>query len=371
MGIDEFYKREKWDLSFDAILADFLSEPESLKKCIDFYLSSYGVNLIKEVQEKLSTTKFSSVMFIGNTYNYFAGFVPFFTILNSKNKVDFFWKNIELTEFYNFFLPQKKDDVLYIFMSKSGNAKLIKKSIDHLHLLKIDPNQIWLITNNNNADSAKKCGVIFPLALNSEVVLGTKSFQNCVFILYLISALLLKKNPLSMENKEDFYRLINNLMDFRKNWKKINSEVMNFLSDEIEYLYFISKGSSLSSAHHAALVAQSFVRIFSEGISLGHFFHGPFQIADDKFRCVMLIGDDCEKESDLIPGLIEQLTKKFGPGRVVLITNCEKLEQSMKNNTDLMTIKYECHNQALSPIFNMFILQTMFLQIAKVRKLLL
>jgi len=226
--------------------------PESLKNCAEQYFSSNGRRFLNKIKDIVSKINFSRVIFIGNTYNYFASLISLNIFLQSSEKLKFCWDSFELSEFYDYILPE--DDInntIYIFISKSV-SKLITKSIDHLIDIDTDPDKIWLITDNPDLDISEKCGVIFPVHAGSEIVLGTKSYQNTIIVLYLISEILQKKDPVDYENYIGIESLIHFMRDFWKRKDDIIPEIIHFLGPKPKYLHIISRGASLSTAYEAA-----------------------------------------------------------------------------------------------------------------------
>ncbi len=346
--------------------------PLSLKKCMEFYLSSEGDALFSKISKLIDSLSFSRILFIGNSFNYYASFVPSYSLMTSLDDLNFSWDSIELNEFYNYILPGKPDnDTLYIFISKSGRSKLMIKSMEHLFLIKSDPRMIWLVTNEPTIEIAQKCGAVFPTLVDQELALGTKTFQNLVFVLYLISRLLMKKKPLNKSIQTTVDNLIHSMNEYWVENFKNSRKILDFFENDIQFLYIVSKGASISSAYEAAACAKSFARLLAEGISLGLFFHGTFQIADDKFRSVFIISNDSSNsgENDLVNNLINQITEKSG--LMLLISNNEDLTNSLADDSHVYPITFQCDIPSLTPIFEMYVLHLLFIEVSKIKDLIL
>ncbi|UYP46209.1 hypothetical protein NEF87_002494 [Candidatus Lokiarchaeum ossiferum] len=359
-----------WPFSYNDLLKNFLNAPEVLQDCVNSYTTGEGKKMVQSIIQIVSQIKFSKVVFIGNTFNHFASFIPRFVFMNSPYALDFTWECIELTEFYDYFLPEDSQDTLYIFISRSGSSRLILKALDHLSLLKIDRNLLWLITNEQNSPVAKKCGQVFHTYVDSELVIGLKSFGNTLFVLYLVSQMLVGTDFNLDTIQKGSFELISELKDFRESWEKSVDQISDFLGYELQYLYFISKDpSSLACAKFAALIAKTYHRKFAEGIALGHFFHGPFQvferrIEDKSINCMMLVGDrEGEESNNTLIRLIDQI--KIRAGKVVILCNNPSLSAFYKSDYDVLMINFNSPIIELSPIFETFILQLAFLKIAK------
>ncbi len=368
-------KKEIWPFPYEKIKKNLLTAPESLNKCIEYYFSSEGRELFSILSQKLMKLNFSRVVFVGNTFNYFSSLIPQNIMIKSQEHIEFCWETYELTEFYDYILPSGYDEsTLFIFISKSGKSKLLKKSIEHLSLLKINPDLIWLITNIPNAEISKKCGFVFPICVDFEIVPSSKSFQNEIVVLYLISTLLLGKEPLTDEIRSIFDSLFTSMTEFRKSGKStvVAHEILNFLGKDTNFLYCLSRGASLSSAYNSAHMGKTLAKIVTEGTSLGLFFHGPFQIADKDFRSIFIVGDDLGEGSDsILARLINSITQELSAGKVVLLSNNIRLNKIMLQNPRVRIIEFNCEEYTLSPIFEMFILHQFFLEVAKYKKLII
>lgn len=366
-------KVKKWPYSFSELKKDLLDIPKTLDQCLKYYTDGEGFKLLSDVCKSIKKLNFSRVLFIGNTFNYFASFIPIYCFRVSEREIKFCWDSYELSEFYDYILPPEKDEsTLYIFISKSGNSRLLKKSINQMHLSGIDPNYIWLITSSKDVEISKYCGHIFPILVNSEIVLGSKSFCNSAFVLNLVSRILSGNEPIQKDIRSGINILIKDMKKFSKSIEANTKSILEFIGDNFQFLYFISKGASLSTSYDAALSAESYAQIYSEGISLGLFFHGPFQVLSEKTGCFILIGDEIGEESNTeLARLINLITERLGTDRVVLLNNNPGLSAKMKKNPNVLVIDYHSELPCLSPIFEMFILHFVFLEIANKKALIL
>jgi glucosamine 6-phosphate synthetase-like amidotransferase/phosphosugar isomerase protein len=343
---------------------------------MEYYFGGEGQKLFAKVIDLLSSVNYTRVIFIGNSFNYFASFVPVFCLTNSPGNLNYGWQNFEVNEFYDYILPGKPlNNTLYIFISKSGRSRLIQKSMKHLFEIKTDPRLIWLVTNEPELKIAQKCGIVFPIHVKTETIPGTRSFQNEVFVLYLISQLLLKKDLQEMieSTRKGVITLVQSMKKYWHNREKTTSEIVEYLGGDLQYLYLISKGTSLSTVYEAAASAKSYASLFAEGIDFGLFFHGPFQIADATFRCVLIIDEIySEQINSLIEGLVNQITSRLG--QTLLITTSKKLSAliaSVDDKKRVYSLNFDCEIPALTPIFEMFVLHQIFLEISKIRGLVL
>ncbi len=364
-------KNNQWNLTFDQILQDFLRGPETLQRCVDEYYGKYGQNVIIRALDSFKTLDVDRVLFIGNTFNYFASHVPHYCLSLTDAKLDFTWQIFELTEFNNYFMPQEvftseNQKTLYIFISNSGESNLLVDAVRQLNLLKIDPEYIWMVTKNPHPSVEDKVGFIFQTFVNREMVLGTKSFMATILVLYFISLLIQKRNPLIEKTHEKLVGTINALGNYSSRWEVNSRKIMSFMGENFSFLYIISREpASYSTASVGSLSAMSFTRILAESTTLGLFFHGPFQIMSEDHACIVLIGDKLNQEAkNLLNRLLNKIASKLKGGNVVLVSNDDTFSPE---NKDLLSINFNSEIDALSPIFEFYILQFVFLLLAKKR----
>lgn len=356
-------KKDFISYSYELILKDIFDLPQCLKECIDSYFSPNHREMFRKIRELLENLNISRVLFVGNTYNYFASFTAHRCLTTaSKLPFEFTLESFEISEFYDYILPNKHDDgTLYIFISKSGGSRLLTRILEHLRLLKINPKLLWLVTNSIDSENAKYCGYVFPIYAKPEVIYATKSFQNTILVLYLISQLLLNRDPITKENYEIFEKIVREMKKYQENFQKIKRRIFDFLWYDFKFLYFISKGVSKSSAFNSALLTTSLYKIFAEGILLGHFFLGPFKVVNSDIRCILLVNESLGDSSQkFIHQQIKLITDQFGV--LLLISNNKNLISALKYNTRVLAVPFECEINDLTPIIESYILQTIILE---------
>ena len=369
---DKMDKEEKtiWPFHYEDIREEFMSLPESLEKCVNNYFYKEGKDLIHHVQEVLPKLQFSHIVFVGNTFNFFASAIPKYVLMTEKEGVPFTWESIEVTEFYDYFLPKERDDcTLYIFISKSGKSRLLKNAIEQLHILNIDPNLIWLVTNDIKSPISHFCGNIFPIHVDSEIVLSSKSFPHTIIVLYFISQILLGKDPISDEIHSKIMNFISKLKEYRKIEPTQTQVLVDFLGQDFKNVYIISRDPiSEASSKLLALNANSFIGAMCEGISLGLFFHGPFQIFERKqintqIKCVMIGAyEPGETEKETLPRLIELIRQRAGS--MALISNNKQLMKKYQDESRISVVNFESDFTALASIFQSFIFSSVLLRIS-------
>jgi len=145
--------------------------------------------------------------------------------------------------------------------------------------------------------------------------------------------------------------------------------LIDFAGENIKVVYLISRDPiSEASCKLLALNANSFVGAMCEGISLGLFFHGPFQIFERKqintgIKCMMMGAyEPGETEKETLPRLIELIRQRAGS--IVLICNNKQLKEKFKDDSKVLVVNFNSDFTPLAPIFHSFIISSVFLRLS-------
>jgi glucosamine 6-phosphate synthetase-like amidotransferase/phosphosugar isomerase protein len=362
-------------MKFEEILVDLLDIPKMMLGCLKYYLSIEGKDLLSKAQISIKKGNIARAIFIGHSYNYFASMIPFYYI-NSRirhNNENFLTKDqkikcdvIESDDFVNGFALKKVfSNTVFILVSLSGESPQIKESIIKLQEAGIQKSQIWAITNNLNSFVAQYSGFSFPLNAGAENIIGTKSYVANILVQYIIARLFYGDDSINAKLEDEIRQLIFEIKFYGQDWESHTKNLINFIGQDFQFLYFISKGCSLSSAYQGALHCKEYTRTFGEGISLGLFMHGPFQIVSDSFRCVLIVGDEISSEETI--NLMEIITRKMGSGKLILINNSRNLSSLGRGNPNVFVFEHTTKNPYLAPIFEIIVLQFLLLNMAQIK----
>lgn len=365
-------KAFKWPFTFEELLNDFFDQPDCLENCAGQYFQGNHDDKIAKLLHMVKNNQFKKVLLIGNTFNYFASQIARQLYLESSKSPSFSLHCVELSEFYDYLLPPEPESTLYIFISKSGKSRFLGASIDHLRLTKVNPEHVWLITNNPNQSENGFLTNILPIYVSREIVMGTKTFINAIFVIYIITQTLLGYEILQSTFKHKFGQFILALKDYRENWQQSTKIIENYL-EEFDYLYMIARDpASMGAAALGALHAKSFTRLLTEGIYISDFFHGPFQILEKKIRpmvvrTILLVGEKTTNEATIYR-LVKLINQRAG--KVLVLSNDLAVSDTFRDNPQVLLAEFDADIPVLAPIFEIFILQLVLLKIAKKKGLL-
>jgi glucosamine 6-phosphate synthetase-like amidotransferase/phosphosugar isomerase protein len=360
-------------MNWTAILGDLLAIPKAMLGCLRYYLTPEGKSKLDHFRQTIITSKIRRIIFIGHSYNYYASLIPFYylnsryrSLFNSETR-EYIKKDcliFESDEFYHELdTPSFYSDSIFVLISQSGESIQIIQNLKKLQDVHIDPDRIWAVTNHPESLLAKSVHGHLPILAGNEEILGTKTYVNAILILFFLARAFLDEEPISAGLEDEIRQEIFEIKFFSQDWEAHIKSLSDFLGEDYRFLYFISKGSSLASAYHGSLTCKAYARTYGEGISIGLFMHGPFQIVDDRFHAVVIIGDETSVEDTL--QLLDVITKKLGSGKVILINNSRELSSRGRANPNIFVFEHTTKNTYLAPIFEYIVLQYLLLHKAK------
>ena len=348
-------------LKLESIVEDFQTMPKALLKCLRYYLSPEGAARFKKIPDFIKSKSIRRIIFIGHSYNYFASQIPF-NYISRHGKI----KNAqiyEVDEFLHYFTPRKFcQHSIFCFISHSGNSNEIKLSIEKLIKAKINPLNIWGVSNNENSCLEGYSDLFFPSVSGQDKVIGTKSYINTILVLYFIARTFMDQKTITNQLEEEIRQLIFEIKFYGNDWEFHVKSLTEFLGTSYEFLYLISKGASLATAYQSAVSFKSYTRTYGEGSNIGLFLHGPFQIVQshpESFRCVVIVGDEINMEDTV--RLIDIVSKKLGSGKVILINNSRELSSLGRSIEKVWVFEHTTKNPFLAPIFEYIVIQYLIL----------
>ncbi len=365
-------KSKRWPITFETIVKDFFDGSNCLATCANHYFEGKYQDLFSKISSIVQRAGITKVLIIGNTFNYFASQITHQMYMEYPLPLPFSLACVELSEFYDYMLPPEPEPTLYIFISKSGRSRFLTASIEHLRLTKIDPDFVWFITNASDFPSKPYIQNVFPIYVEREIVMGTKSFVNSIFVLYLVTQALFGNPPISDEFQAQFGNLIQAMNDYRNNWERSIKIIEEYLAN-FDYLYIIARDpASMGAASFGALHAKTFTQSLTEGIYISDFFHGPFQILEKKIRhreirIILLVGEKTTNEATIYR-LVKLIHERAG--KVLILSNNVAISKKYRDNPMVLVAEFDVEIPVMAPIFEIFILQLVLLKIAQKKGLL-
>jgi len=96
----------------------------------------------------------------------------------------------------------------------------------------------------------------------------------------------------SEEEKQGVEEVLMEIRDLLQNQKQINKIWKDFIptfGEKIDFVEFLSRGSSLTTAHQAALNFKEIIKSYSEANSISTFIHGGIECLNENTKIVTLL----------------------------------------------------------------------------------
>lgn len=306
---------------------DIINQPNSLKKAFDFYFSKDYM----EKFEAISKLSFSNVLFTGMGSSNFAS-IGASIILNNAGI------SSEVTSTGQLVYYKKrviKKDTLLVMVSQSGESG---ETVSLLKELNSSVKTVG-ITNNLESSLGKRADFVLPLNVEDEESVTTRTYIATLCINYILSNTIAGMDRELI--KENLINAADNLEEFIGKYKDFSEKLYEFFKD-INFIEAAGRGPSLSSAQASGLFLKEVSKFPSEGIDLAEFRHGPVEIADHNFGCIIFAPEG--RTSDLGIKMAKEVSSHGG--KVLLITNTEFNSDS----ENMMVMKYGKMDEMLTPV---------------------
>jgi glucosamine--fructose-6-phosphate aminotransferase (isomerizing) len=312
-------------------LKEIFEQPQVLEDTLNYYLQGDGRTELDKVSSIWKKGKFKEVIFTGMGSSFFAPH----TAQCFLSKYGIASKIINAGELLHYHLPILRDSSLITCISQSGESYEIVKILE-----KIPAGQTCVgITNEESSTLAQKSGLTLLSRAGREEMTSSKSYVSTLMVLSVFTHVLTKSwNPGSMPELNSSIEAVRKLIDNKEEWL---APAMNVLGHP-PFVQIIGRGPSYSSVLQGALMIMEAARNPAAGIYGGEFRHGPMEMANKKFRAIILAPLGATYNQGL--KLAEDITR-FG-GKVVLITN----SLAAFSNHDIYPIRIPCGDEFLFPI---------------------
>ncbi len=304
-------------------LRDVMSQPESLKKAIDYF--EEGANA-REF-ERLKKETFSTVIFSGMGSSNFCA-VSASQYLNQNGIVSLVRSTGQFCHFERGIIGE---NTLLVLISQSGESAEIVKLISLLP----EGCRVVAVTNDPNSTLAKRGDYCFLMNVEQEESVTTRTYLASILIVNRIAAALLGHK---MPNDRQAAQALSYYLE---NWEEQSRQMASFFQ-EPAYLALIGRGGSLASISAGALFLREIVKYPGIEFDAGEFRHGPMEMVEDGFNGIVFAMEP--KTNSLCHKLALDIAERGG--RVMLI--CDK--PSGLVHSRLLEIVVGVVEEKLSPV---------------------
>ncbi len=335
---------------------EILQQPAALEKTLDFYINQSDV--LKQARENFHVNGLNHIMFAGMGSSLFSCIIA----QNFISKRGYETDVREAGELLYHQLPSKYPPTsLLILVSQSGESGEIVKLVERYQKMR-DPPEIWAITNSENSTLGQKAGLVFPTLAGEEASVTSKTYISTLLVQFLLASALVSPILDVQALKTVATPVIEKVRGLLTGNNAAIQQMISHLDTAFPHIYFIGTGCSYATACQAALNFQEICRVPSQGMSLGQFRHGPIEVIDARFRAILL--SSARETAPLIGELAENISKKWGSGKCVVITNSTTPEAQDSN---ILYTGQPITNEYLAPIGEIISLQLFMIAQAKAR----
>lgn len=287
-------------------LTEILEQPRSLGETLDYYTGADGLKTLENIAGLFEKENFRQIIFTGMGSSYFASYAAA-CLFNSLGFQSFAMNTSELL-YYN--LSLITGSTLLVCISQSG------ESIEIVKLLKVLPPNFCCVGVSNEEKSflSTKAKETLLSKAGKEEMTSTKTYTSITLLMFILGWSLAKK-----WNKEKIIEVQTLIADFSillDGYSHTEPEESEFLG-EIDFVQFIGRGPSFSSACQSELMFKEAAQIASAGTLGGEFRHGPMEMVKTGFKSILFAADGITYQQSI--KMAADIVKYNG--KVVLITN--------------------------------------------------
>ncbi|MBY9020272.1 MAG: SIS domain-containing protein [Candidatus Lokiarchaeota archaeon] len=352
----------------DNFLKEIKSQPQALEDTLNYVVGAGKPQFLK-IRDFIKKGGITKLIFTGMGSSYISSYLPYYIL----NQYGIAVEMREAGEFLFNTFPRVKQtcfkDTGIIIISQSGESGEIRDLLRDINAISLENKPLTIgITNNPDSYLAYMTELQILMNFDEEVSVTSKSYTCTLLLLYIMAKTIIGEFFSSEEAKLGVEEVLSEISDLLQNQKNINKIWKNLVptfGEKIDFLEFLSRGSSLTTAHQAALNFKEIVKSYSEANSVSTFRHGGIECLNENTDIVILTSD---KENLILNvQFIENLVKRWKFGRLLHITNQEFDEDIKKlhDNSKIFTYKHGIKDPHLAPIMEIIVLQLLFYKIAE------
>jgi glucosamine--fructose-6-phosphate aminotransferase (isomerizing) len=352
----------------DDFLKEIKSQPQALRETFDYILGEGKPQflILRDFIKKGGITK---LIFTGMGSSFISSYLPYYIL----NQYGIAVEMREAGEFmFNTFPKIKQNcfkDTGIIIISQSGESGEIRELLREINAIPIEFKPLTVgMTNNPDSYLAYMTELQIYMNFDKEVSVTSKSYVCTLLLLYVMAKTIIGEFFTNEDENKRVEHLISELEIMLHDQNQINKlwkDLLTSFGDKIEFLEILSRGSSLTTAHQAALNFKEIVKSYSEASSISNFRHGGIECLKDTTSLIILSSD--KENLNLNIPFIDNIVNKWTFGKILHITNQEfdnELTQ-LHDNPKIITYNHTISDPHLASIMEIIILQLLFYRMAE------
>ena len=349
----------------NSFLKEILSQAKALESTFQYILSEGKPQFLK-VKDFIKKGGVTKLIFTGMGSSYIASYLPYYFLNQNGIAVEI----REAGEFlFNTFPKSRQEsfkDTGIILISQSGKSGEIRELLRKINSIKVKPLTIG-ITNDPDSYLAYMTELQIFMNIDEELSVTTTTYVCTLLILYIMSKTIVGEffnNDDQIQNIKDLIQKVKNLLESEKEINDIWENLVPNFGIDVDFIEILARGSSIVTAHQAALNCKEILKSYSEAQSITNFRHGGIECLKDTTKIVVLTSD--RENLDFNAKFIQHL-KTWSYGKLLHITNQDFDNDLVNLHDDKKIIKYhyDINDSFLAPIYEIIILQLIFYKIAE------
>lgn len=352
----------------DYLLKEIKSQPKALRDTFN-YIVGEGKTQFLKLRDFIKKGGITKLIFTGMGSSFISSYLPYYML----NQYGIAVEMREAGEFlFNTFPKIKQNcfrDTGIIIISQSGESGEIRELLREINAIPLENKPLTVgITNNADSYLAYMTELQIYMNFDKEVSVTSKSYVCTLLLLYIMAKTIIGGFFTSEEEIQRVKEFLNEIERILKDQKQINQlwrEILPPFGDKIEFLEILSRGSSLTTAHQAALNFKEIAKSYSEACSISTFRHGGIECLKDTTNLIILSSD--KENLNLNIPFIDNIVNKWTFGKMLHITNQEfdKKVKDLHDNPKIITYKHNIKDPHLASIMEIIVLQLLFYKIAE------
>ena len=353
----------------NSFLKEIFSQAKALENTFQYILSEGKPQFLK-VKDFIKKGGVTKLIFTGMGSSYIASFLPYYFLNQNGIAVEM----REAGEFlFNTFPKSRQEsfkDTGIIIISQSGKSGEIRELLRKINSIEVKPLTIG-ITNDPDSYLAYMSELQIFMNIDEELSVTTTTYVCTLLILYIMSKTIVGEffnNDDEIQNINDLISKIKNLLENEREINEIWQDIVTNFGKDVEFIEILARGSSIVTAHQAALNCKEIIKSYSEAQSISNFRHGGIECLKNNTKIILLTSDDENLEFNA--KFIQQL-KKWSFEKLLHITNQNFDEDlvNLHNGEKIIKYNYNVKDPFLAPIYEIIVLQLIFYKIAELNGL--
>lgn len=352
----------------DYFLNEIKSQPQALRDTLNYVLGDGKPQFLK-LRDFIKKGGITKLIFTGMGSSFISSYLPYYIL----NQYGIAVEMREAGEFlFNTFPKIKQNcfkDTGIIIISQSGESGEIRELLREINSIPIEDKPLTVgMTNNSDSYLAYMTELQIYMNFDKEISVTSKSYVCTLLLLYVMAKTIIGEfftDNEEVQTVEYLLTEIESLLTDQKQINKVWKDVLTPFGTSIDFLEILSRGSSLTTAHQAALNYKEIVKSYSEASSISTFRHGGIECLNDTTSLIILSSD--KENLNLNVPFIDNVVNKWTFGKILHITNqdFDKEVNVLHDNPKIITYKHNIKDPHLASIMEIIILQLLFYKMAE------